>query len=294
MEWGFSDTTLILAAAILMIGVLARQARPITRELISLAGLALAAGLIATENHATVALMLAGLTLARAGIARKHPGVSALILGLVGIAGAFLGHKIAPGTPVEITLGGIAFVHITLKPIAFFAALQLILLNPRIESAYPLGARPPARIAFSIAALAVALAFGFGLATGGIAVSPQKLTALSGLTPSFMILIIAHAALIALIEESLFRGAIQPLARAWLTARMPARIPLHYAETAAVLVAAVLFGLVHFKLGPAWMVGAMIGGIGYGYAYAARRRLMAPVLIHALVVVVLTVGMVNG
>lgn len=290
MEWGISDTILILAAAILMIGVLARQARPINRELISLAGLALAAGLIATENHATVALILAGLTLARAGIARKHPGLSALILGLAGIAGAFLGHKIAPGTPVEITLDGIAFVHLTLKPIAFFAALQLILLNPRIESACTLGTPPPARIAFSIAALAVALAFGFGLATGGITVSPQKLAALSGLTPSFMILIIAHASLVALIEESLFRGAIQPLARAWLTAR----IPSHYAETAAVLVAAVLFGLVHFKLGPAWMVGALIGGIGYGYAYAARRRLMAPVLIHALVVIVLTVVMING
>ena len=34
-----------------------------------------------------------------------------------------------------------------------------------------------------------------------------------------------------------------------------------------------------------WMVIAMIGRIGYGYACAGRRRLMAPVLIHALVVV---------
>lgn len=294
MTWGISDTVLILVAAILLFGLLAGRAKPITRELISLAGIALAAGLIATQNQAAVALILAGITLARIGLERTHPGISAFLLGLVGVVGAFLGQRIAPGTPIDIALDGVAFVHLSLEPIAFFAALQLILLNPRIESACTQTTRPgqppSARLAFSIAGIAVVLAFGFGLATGGITVDPQKLAALSEPTAGFIALIAAHALLVALIEESLFRGALQPLARAWSTRRMPAR----YAEATAILAAAILFGLVHFKLGPAWMIGATIGGIGYGYAYATRRRLMAPVFVHAGVVVLLTVGMVNG
>ncbi|ANJ66254.1 hypothetical protein A9404_01665 [Halothiobacillus diazotrophicus] len=294
MVWGISDTTLILATAVLLFAVLAGRGKFITRELISFTGLALTAGLIATENHVAVALILAGMTLARIGLERTHPGTSALLLGLAGVAGAFLGQRITPGTTIDIALDGMTFVHLSLKPIAFFAALQLILLNPRIELACAKTtgqARPPgAGLAFSIAGIAVVLAFCFGLATGGITVDPQKLAALPELTARFIALIAAHALLVALIEESLFRGAVQPLARAWLTRRMPA----HYAEATAVLVAAILFGLVHFKLGPAWMIGATIGGIGYGYAYATRRRLLAPVFIHALVVVVLTLGMING
>lgn len=293
MVWGISDTILILATAVLLFGVLAGRGKFITRELISFTGLSLTAGLIATENHAAVALILAGMSLVRIRLERTHPGISALLLGLAGVAGAFLSQRIAPGTTIDIALGGMTFVHLSLKPIAFFAALQLILLNPRIESACAhskVQAQPPsARLAFAIAAIAIVLAFGFGLATGGIVVSLPKLAALSDLTPGFIGLIAAHALLVALIEESLFRGAILPLARTWLYTHIP-----RFAEAVAVVMAAILFGLVHFKLGPAWMIGATIGGIGYGYAYAARRRLMAPVLIHALVVVVLTAGMVNG
>lgn len=66
--------------------------------------------------------------------------------------------------------------------------------------------------------------------------------------------------LVTLVEEALFRGYIQ----GGLSRRFK---HLPYGENLALLLASLLFGLVHFAAGWQWMLLAGIAGVGYGLAY---------------------------
>ena len=66
--------------------------------------------------------------------------------------------------------------------------------------------------------------------------------------------------LVTLVEEALFRGYIQ----GGLSQRFK---QLPYGENLALLLASLLFGLVHLGAGWQWVLLASIAGAGYGLAY---------------------------
>ncbi|MGE0712077.1 MAG: lysostaphin resistance A-like protein [Planctomycetota bacterium] len=94
------------------------------------------------------------------------------------------------------------------------------------------------------------------------------------------------AAYSALGEEAFFRGFVQP----WLILRCAALLgqpPDELAPVACgVLVASVLFGLVHFPVLEAlrpWTLFAVLAGLGFGVLAAASGSLIAPVIAHFLI-----------
>ena len=79
--------------------------------------------------------------------------------------------------------------------------------------------------------------------------------------------------LVAFAEEALFRGYIQGgLTRWWQSHRGGA--------TAALIIAALVFGLAHWAGGWPWMAAATVAGLGYGWAYQ-RGGLQTAMLAHA-------------
>lgn len=73
---------------------------------------------------------------------------------------------------------------------------------------------------------------------------------------------------VCLAEEAVFRGVMQARLEPWL-----GRAP-------AIALAAVAFGLQHYRGGPPYMALAAVAGLFYGYAYARTRRLEAAMLVH--------------
>ena len=78
---------------------------------------------------------------------------------------------------------------------------------------------------------------------------------------------------VCLAEEALFRGFIQN----GFTRLFPKTPFFSYASIA---VAAVLFGLAHYKGGPIYVALAAVAGLFYGFAYQKTNRLDAAVLVH--------------
>lgn len=75
-----------------------------------------------------------------------------------------------------------------------------------------------------------------------------------------------------LAEEAFFRGYLQhELAGSSRRPFMPG---------VALAVAAVSFGLLHFKGGPAYVIAGTIAGLGYGWAYLRTRRIEAAMAVH--------------
>jgi membrane protease YdiL (CAAX protease family) len=69
-----------------------------------------------------------------------------------------------------------------------------------------------------------------------------------------------NLALVILVEEALFRGYIQ----GGLSKRFKST---PNGDSLALVLAALLFGLLHISSGPLWMVLASLAGLGYGFAY---------------------------
>jgi hypothetical protein len=63
----------------------------------------------------------------------------------------------------------------------------------------------------------------------------------------------------------------QELARSSRAAFMPAL---------ALVIAAVLFGLVHYKGGSTYVAAGVIAGLGYGWAYLRTQRIEAAMAVH--------------
>ena len=75
-----------------------------------------------------------------------------------------------------------------------------------------------------------------------------------------------------LAEEAFFRGYIQhELAGASRAPFMP---------VVALVVAALLFGLLHYKGGATYVVAGVIAGLGYGWAFLRTRRIEAAMAVH--------------
>jgi membrane protease YdiL (CAAX protease family) len=75
-----------------------------------------------------------------------------------------------------------------------------------------------------------------------------------------------------LAEEAFFRGYVQhELASAARSSAMPG---------VALVIAAVFFGLLHFKGGATYVVAGAIAGLGYGWAFLRTQRIEAAMAVH--------------
>jgi uncharacterized protein len=81
--------------------------------------------------------------------------------------------------------------------------------------------------------------------------------------------------LVCMAEEAFFRGFIQTHAQRLF--RSP-----RLGQIAALIAAAILFGLAHFKGGVAYVALAAVSGLFYGYVYQRTKRIEAPILLHFL------------
>lgn len=126
-------------------------------------------------------------------------------------------------------------------------------------------ARATLTAALAACAGAIAACLGLALALGVVGWAPKW-------PDSGWLWLINNALLVTLAEEALFRGYVQErLTRAWRGRP--------WGATAALLVAALLFGLAHYAGGWQWMLLAGIAGVGYGMAYR-HGGLAAAVLAH--------------
>ncbi|CAB3683142.1 MAG: CPBP family intramembrane metalloprotease [Achromobacter sp.] len=129
------------------------------------------------------------------------------------------------------------------------------------------GAGPRATLMAALAACtgAIVLCLGLALALGVVGWAPKW-------PASGWLWLLNNALLVTLAEEALFRGYVQErLARCWRDRA--------WGATAALLVAALLFGLAHYAGGWQWMLLAGIAGAAYGLAYR-HGGLAAAVLAH--------------
>ena len=109
------------------------------------------------------------------------------------------------------------------------------------------------------------LCLGLALALGVVGWAPKW-------PDSGWLWLINNALLVTLAEEALFRGYVQQrLARCWRDRP--------WGATAALLVAALLFGLAHYAGGWQWVLLAGVAGVAYGLAYR-HGGLAAAVLAH--------------
>lgn len=129
------------------------------------------------------------------------------------------------------------------------------------------GANPRATLtaALGACAAAVVVCLGLALALGMVGWAPKW-------PDSGWLWLINNALLVTLAEEALFRGYVQQrLARCWRDRP--------WGATAALLVAALLFGLAHYAGGWQWVLLAGVAGVAYGLAYR-HGGLAAAVLAH--------------
>lgn len=126
-------------------------------------------------------------------------------------------------------------------------------------------ARATLTAALAACAGAIAACLGLALALGVVGWAPKW-------PDSGWLWLINNALLVTLAEEALFRGYVQErLTRAWRGRP--------WGALAALLVAALLFGLAHYAGGWQWMLLAGLAGVGYGMAYR-HGGLAAAVLAH--------------
>jgi len=145
-----------------------------------------------------------------------------------------------------------------------FAAFYLLEIVGRRE-------RPiPDRRYLGFAVLAILLAMGLAWGAGFTRPEPKW-------TSLFLWWAPANLLLVALPEETLFRLLLQDHVETRLKARAWA---VSAAAVVAIVLAALLFGLSHFRGGWLYVASATVAGLGYGCAFRYRRNPWHPVLAH--------------
>ncbi|MDR7945370.1 CPBP family intramembrane glutamic endopeptidase [Achromobacter aegrifaciens] len=163
----------------------------------------------------------------------------------------------APLSPDAVPFG--MYLNLDKPLVAFWVVLAL---TPPMAGLTP---RATLSSAFLACAGAVAICLGCALALGVVGWAPKW-------PQSGWIWLINNALLVTLAEEALFRGYLQQRltdlwrGRAW-------------GSWAALIIAAVLFGLAHYAGGWQWMLLASLAGAAYGLAYK-YGGLAAAVLAH--------------
>lgn len=130
-------------------------------------------------------------------------------------------------------------------------------------------------VAMAAAAATAAVCLGLAFALGLVSWAPKWPAAVAPLWA------LNNLLLVSLAEEALFRGYLQGgLSRLLASGRIGSvRMRPFHAEAAALLVAALLFGLAHAAGGWPWIAAGTLAGIGYGLAWR-HGGLAAAVLAH--------------
>lgn len=183
--------------------------------------------------------------------------------------------------------------QINTHPLLYLIAIHLIGLAACLPER-PRPAVPRWGVATLIAAPFVAAAVLYGVGTGNLRLDPvlPSVGNLIAKPESFGILVgvLAYAAIVATVEESLFRGGVLPMIAG---ATKKAGASPSVGDSIGIGASAGLFGMVHFGLGVEWVLASTVAGIGYGAIYWHTGRLIAPILLHAAVVFML-VGVANA
>lgn len=261
-------TSILLAALLILPGLsLVRASRPLALALAAgVALLGVAHGLVSASGLFWLALLFLSAWCLDRGLV---PAAAALVI-LIPV-GAALAFGVAPGfSPLVIW-----------EPVALKAGSELFGLRLRVEKVL-LGVavltwfvRPVSGISNTGAALlrGLPIALGTLLVVGALALALGYVEVAPGLPPPGLLLLWAAVNLLVVctIEEGFFRGVVQErLSRCW---------PL----PAAVVLAALLFGLAHAGGGLEYVLLATVAGAGYGAAYQlAGRRIEAAILAHFL------------
>lgn len=90
---------------------------------------------------------------------------------------------------------------------------------------------------------------------------------------SIFIWAITNLLFVCMAEEAFFRGFIQKN----LSLMMK---KIRYGNYVALLIAAILFGLVHYAGGAKYMILATVAGMGYGWVYLTTKRIEGSILTH--------------
>lgn len=217
------------------------------------------------------------------------------VVGALGIVNELAGGPAEYGRQFMISHAGIEFVNAHINPVSLFAALQLVILNRTISKESAVNWLPKSPIHMVVIFSTITLAIIFGLITHGIELDKLKIGAWqtshgAAEISLFVAMIVMHALVVATVEESLFRGLIQNGLREIIGERASGAIAIWI----SILISNILFGLVHYKLGVNWMIGATIAGIGYGVAYeVSKGKLPISIATHAIIVMLLT-GLVQN
>lgn len=142
-----------------------------------------------------------------------------------------------------------------------FAGLILLSLVPR-EATHPIRGIRAWKACLAFLALAILVA----VLTGMTRWDPK-------FTRTLLLWAPANLFLVCFPEEAMFRMLIQGRLEEWLAAHGKS-------ASLGVFLAAAMFGLIHFRGGPVYMVVAALAGSAYGFAYQARRNPWHPVLVH--------------
>lgn len=95
------------------------------------------------------------------------------------------------------------------------------------------------------------------------------------LPKSIFVWALANLFFVSTSEEAFFRGFIQKYLRKWL-------INFPYGKWLAVVLAAMIFGAIHYPGGIKYVVLASITGIAYGWVYERTQRIEASIITHFL------------
>lgn len=218
------------------------------------------------------------------------------VVGVIGLVHAIAGGHSDYAQAITVSHANVAFLTTHLNPVTFFAATQLVLLNRGIRRSTRIDWLAPRPILVLSITLSIVMAFALGLFTGGVEIDHPKIDALtrpsgSGDLLLFISMMCMHALIVATIEESLFRGVLQNGIKNLLGKRVGGT----QAIWGSILLSSVLFGLVHFKLGIDWVIGAAIAGVAYGLVYElSKGKLPIVVMVHALVILLITTILRTG
>lgn len=117
-----------------------------------------------------------------------------------------------------------------------------------------------------VSLLCIASLMGLGLALNYVQVD-IKLPSL------FWLWFLSNFVFVCIAEEIVFRGYIQNKLTHYFTARKKSWVW-------GLIIASVIFGLLHFKGGPVYIGLAAVAGLFYGYAYYKTKRLETSIFVH--------------
>jgi membrane protease YdiL (CAAX protease family) len=267
------------------------------RESVSAAAALVCLALVAeTPNMVVVGGILSVWGLRFVLESRFSPVIAGAVVGVIGLVHAIAGGHSDYGHAITVSHMDVAFLATHLNPVTLFAVTQLVLLNRGIRESTRIDWLSINSGLVLLITLSISMAFALGLCTGGVQIDRMKVDALmrssgSGGFLLFVALMSMHALIVATIEESLFRGVLQNGIRNLLGKKVGSR----QAIWGSILISSVLFGLVHFRLGVDWMIGAAIAGVGYGVVYEiSKGKLPFVVIVHALVILLITAVLRNG